>query len=56
MNDTADRVTCPVCSYPMTRRVRASAQAHLAAEYVCWNMDCLDFGLYRHAAVTGASS
>ncbi|CAA9372692.1 MAG: hypothetical protein AVDCRST_MAG47-1383 [uncultured Nocardioidaceae bacterium] len=41
---------CPVCSYPMTRRVRARAQAHLPAEFVCWNMDCLDFGLYRHAA------
>ena len=56
METRATGTDCPVCSHPMTRRVRASAQAHLPAEYVCWNMDCFDFGLYRHAAVSSSST
>ena len=33
----------------MTLRLRARAQRHLPAEYVCRNMDCPDFGVYRFA-------
>ena len=38
---------CPVCGAVMTKRDRGPAQAQLPPEYVCWNMDCLQFGTYQ---------
>ena len=44
------RPSCRICGQLMTMRDRAPAQHHLAAEFVCWNFECLEFGIYKRAA------
>jgi hypothetical protein len=40
---------CPICRQPMTPRERSPEQSWLGPEYVCLDIDCLEFGIY-HAA------
>jgi hypothetical protein len=38
---------CPICSQPLTPRERAPEQRWMETEYVCLDIDCLEFGIYR---------
>lgn len=39
--------TCPLCGQRMDQRARAPEQQWLAPEYVCLDLECLEFGVYR---------
>ena len=41
---------CPLCERPMSVRERGLAQAGLPTEYVCLDLDCLEFGVYYRRA------
>jgi hypothetical protein len=40
---------CPICGQHLTVRDRGPHQQWLEDEYVCLDIDCLEFGIYKAA-------
>ena len=38
---------CPICGQHLTVRDRGPHQQWLEDEYVCLDIDCLEFGIYK---------
>jgi hypothetical protein len=46
---------CEVCGRALLLRDRAPAQALISPEYVCANLDCCEFGIYKRERLFAAT-